>query len=672
MNWARTWCRAFPVLAAGWIIAGGSAAATDQPRILAQPPRRMSPSQREELVAAFRRQTEAELLQVRAVARAQGWRMRGLARGRPFEIEAIRDGKVYVDVADNLNAGISTAADQIRAAPFQLSGSGIPIGLWESGGIALSNHQEYVGRVLTIDADSTSAHATHVAGTLVAAGLSNAAAGMAPAATLVSFNSSFDETEMAAAGRADPSETNVIEISNHSYGSTSGWDSGSTPWRWYGLWPASESDNFGIYETQTRAWDVVAYAAPYYLIFKSSGNNRNDEAPTNGQPFAYFDSTWKTSFYDSASHPPADGWDNGGYDTTTPKSNAKNILTVGAVSDAVSGGSRSVAAAAMTAYSGWGPTDDGRIKPDVVGNGQSVYSCDDDHVRDYASMSGTSMSCPNVCGSAALLLQLYRTLFDAYPLSSTLKGLLIHTADDLGNEGPDYAYGWGLVNVRAAAEHLLARHVNPDSPRLVEAALATPETGASHAFIWRSNGAIKATLCWTDPPGPARTGVDNTNRALVNDLDLRLLAPDGRIYFPWVLDPAAPDLPATAGNNFRDNVEQVSIAAPGAAGTWTARVSIAAAITNGIQDYSLLITGHDDSAAPYIRFVASDDLAASPRFQWNSQTGQLYRIRRATNLAETTPFSHVVATVTGSYLSTAYTDTAAAATAPVFYQLDSP
>ena len=89
--------------------------------------------------------------------------------------------------------------------------------------------------------------------------------------------------------------------------------------RWVGLWPAAESDNFGLYETQTWEWDALAYAAPYHLAFKSAGNNRNDNAPTNGQAFTYYDSGWKTGVYDSAIHPLEDGWDNGGYDTVTPK-----------------------------------------------------------------------------------------------------------------------------------------------------------------------------------------------------------------------------------------------------------------------------------------------------------------------------------------------------------------
>lgn len=640
-----------------------------EPDILARPPSHMTPQQRHELVEAFRRKNESDQRNLRAIGQAQGWKLRGILGGRPFELEAVRNGKVYADAADNRNAGISVAADKIQAAPFGLTGTNIIIGLWESAGVAMSNHQEYVGRVLQIDSDASSSHGTHVAGTLAASGVSNAAAGMAPGVILKTFNNSFDETEMALAGRAAPAETNVIELSNHSYSSYSGWESDFTPWRWYGLWPATESDNFGIYEDQTRDWDVIAYAAPFYLIFKSAGNNRDDAAPSNGQAFAYFSTTWKTSYYDSSTHPLADGWDNGGFDTITPKSNAKNIVTVGAVSDAVSGDSRSIASATMTTLSGWGPTDDGRVKPDLVANGQSLYSCDNGSTNDYATKSGTSMSSPNACGAAALLLELYRRLFGTYPLSSTIKGLLLHTADDLGNRGPDFVYGWGLVNVHAAADHLVAAYVNPDSLRVVEDAL-TATTNAAFTFVWRSNGPIRATLCWTDPPGPARTGLDNTNLALINDLDLRLCAPDGTVYYPWILDPTSPTNPATTGNNFRDNVEQVCITNPAVVGVWTAVVSVVAAITNGVQEFSLLLTGHDDDASPYVAFSTIAFDSPGLVLSWSSLTGQVYQLSRATHLLGPAPFTTVIAPITGAYLTTSYTDTTVAADSPLFYRIE--
>lgn len=649
--------------------AGRAVPPRDRPPLLTRPPRGMTPAQRAELVRYFREKGETELAEARAIAQAQGWSYRGEVNGRTYELAAIRDGKVYMDMSDNEDAAISSAASEVQAAPYHLTGADIVIGLWEAGGIAMSNHQEHAGRIIQMETDDITSHATHVAGTLVAAGVSNEAAGMAPEGMVYGWNTVTAEAEIIAWIMANPEETNNLQLSNHSYGSNSGWEDDYDPWRWYGKWPAAESDNFGIYELQTYEWDFFAYAAPYHLACKSAGNNRNDSAPTNGQSFQYYSGGWTTATYDDTLHPPEDGWDNGGYDTISPKGNAKNILTVGAVADAVSGGNRSLASADTTTFSGWGPTDDGRIKPDIVGNGQSLYSSDSGHPQDYSRKSGTSMSTPNVCGSTALLLEFYRSLFPDPLLASTLKALLLHTADDLGNPGPDYVYGWGLMNTHAAAEHLLDHYHNPDGPQVLEGNLNLLETNASHVFTWQSNGAIRATLCWTDPPGPVQSGVDSTNRVLVNDLDLVLLAPDGTEYLPWVLDPAVPTNPATTGVNVRDNVEQVVITTPAVPGTWTARVSIAASIYNDVQAYSLLITGHDGESDRSPRFLSQESGSSPVQFEWDSLTGRTYRVHRATNLLETNPFTSEIAVVTGGFISTSYTDTNTPIPDPAFYQV---
>ena len=96
-----------------------------------------------------------------------------------------------------------------------------------------------------------------------------------------------------------------------------------------------------------------------------------------------------------------------GFQSITFNGLSKNILTVGAVNDAVSGGVRSPSAGTMSSFSSWGPCDDGRIKPDVVANGVSVNSPIDTSDSAYASYGGTSMATPSATGAAALLTQLY-------------------------------------------------------------------------------------------------------------------------------------------------------------------------------------------------------------------------------------------------------------------------
>jgi subtilisin family serine protease len=104
-----------------------------------------------------------------------------------------------------------------------------------------------------------------------------------------------------------------------------------------------------------------------------------------------------------------------------------------------------------TVFSSYGPTDDGRVKPDVVGNGHDVFSTMSGANNAYASMSGTSMAAPNVTGTMTLVAQHYRNVFGSLPNAATQKLLAIHTAADAGTPGPNYAYGWGLLDGAAAA-----------------------------------------------------------------------------------------------------------------------------------------------------------------------------------------------------------------------------
>ena len=118
----------------------------------------------------------------------------------------------------------------------------------------------------------------------------------------------------------------------------------------------------------------------------------------------------------------------------------------------------------MTGFSSWGPTDDGRMKPDVSAPG--CQNTDDDGVtstsssgdNNYTTKCGTSMASPTVCGLSALLLEDYRTHFAGLPdpRNSTLKALLAHSAEDLGNAGPDYQFGYGSVRIVDAIDVMRA------------------------------------------------------------------------------------------------------------------------------------------------------------------------------------------------------------------------
>ena len=560
-----------------------------------------NPAERRRVVNGMRRIEQGR----RQLARGEALR-RGLPerwqrpRGGVVELVDWFNGQPLYVASTNVNAGISTGANLLWPAPTSLSGAGVVIGLWD-GGAARSSHQEFGGRVVVRDGAPVIDHATHVAGTMAAAGVVAAARGMAGAAQIDSYDWNNDTSEMAARGATVAGEVGRLSLSNHSYGYISGWSyvgSAAVTWEWFGsgATAASVEDDFGRYNSYTQDADALAYNAPYYLMFRSAGNERSDN-PVAGQKVVLTTGAAAVA-YDAALHPKGDGVYRGGFDSIGFSELAKNVLTVGSVADAVTGGLRDPSKAAVSFFSSWGPTDDGRIKPDVVANGEAVYSTVGVGDAAYGSIGGTSMSTPSACGSAALLIEQFGRLFPGQAMrASTLKSLLIHTATDRGQVGPDYKFGWGLVDVAVASDLIQAAHDVPDQPAMVESALGSVVTVRSHAFTWDGVSPIRATLGWTDPAGVATSTADSRTPRLVNDLNLKVIAPDGSEYRPYVMPfvgtwtQASMDAPATTGVNSTDNTEQVYIPAPPQVGGYQAVVSHTGALTTGSQVYSLILTG---------------------------------------------------------------------------------
>jgi hypothetical protein len=548
--------------------------------------------------------------QLRAVDAVQQAAVRRRARVRGLALEGDKPGGgriVLVDFdendqpvyhqTENNNAAISTAAKLVRStAPYNVSGSGVKIGQWEAGGIPRQTHREIVGRISIADSATTeTSHATHVAGTLAAAGITPSALGMAPAATLVCYNSTSDTTEMTAAGAAAPNTTKIY-LSNHSYGALAGWEGNA----WHGAFtndgnPANDVEtDFGRYSQTSRNFDTLAYNLPYYQVFVSTGNHRNDTPPTTGGTWTFAGTSYT---YDPAQHPKGDGLYKSGYDNIEGNKLAKNVISVGSVNDAVSGGVRNPAAASISGFSSWGPADDGRIKPDIMANGDSLYSCVNSSDTSYNYSSGTSMASPNACGSAALLISYYTSRFPGGAMrASTLKSLIIHTADDLGTAGPDYKNGWGLMNTKAAAEIIRLHADNIGGAAIIESAVSTALTSRTFTHQWDGTTPLRVTLGWTDPAGASRTNHDNRNKALVNDLNLTVTREGGSTYYPFVMpyvnnwSTNLLSAAAVNGVNTVDNTEQVYLAAP-EAGTYVITVNYAGSLTNGAQNFSLIVSG---------------------------------------------------------------------------------
>ena len=219
-------------------------------------------------------------------------------------------------------------------------------------------------------------------------------------------------------------------------------------------------------------------------------------------------------------------------------------------------------------------------------------------------------------------------------LASTYKALVIHAADDAGNIGPDYRTGWGLMNTERAGWVITNNAAWDSLPHIKEVSL---NDGNLVKFgVHATTGTpLKVTIAWTDPPGPEQPwALDPTNLTLVNDLDLRVISPNGlSTNCPWVLDPAHPDVAATNGDNFRDNVEQVLIPTP-TNGWYTVTVSHKGVLSNGVQDVSIIITGNTPTNAPSFIVTALGVMQSNCWMQltWPGVVGALYQMESTTNL----------------------------------------
>lgn len=515
----------------------------------------------------------------------------------------------------NRDAADTTNADQLWSGGglgLSLTGAGVTAGIWD-GGLIRTTHQELTGRVTLVDGGNVIDHATHVAGTLGAVGVVAQARGMASQVVFRSRDYLDDAAELAA-------DAGLIDLSNHSYANTRGWEIlnvGGVGWA--DVWAADRAffttdPFFGKYEQAPNAVDLALYGSdqlttarqldqtlhehPHLLAFWAAGNDRG-EAYTNrlgsNQYVAYRSSgpSGPGLYLLNANTVPPPGADGGttGYDCLPQSQVAKNSLVVGAVHD-ITADPYTPAQVSIASFSSLGPTDDGRVKPDCVANGTQVYSSINISDSSYRFYDGTSSASPGVAGTAALLLEHYRNLTGgSSPRSATLKGLILHTAFDAGNAGPDYTYGWGVADGAAAAVFLSdALASSPAGHFLAQSTYG----GATQDFplTCTGSGPLKATIVWTDPPPTALPGggLNDRTRVLVNDLDLVIIGPPGATtYHPWTLDPDNPSAPAvqTVRNNV-DNVEQVRIDSP-AAGIYTVRVNHTGGSFS--QPYTLLATG---------------------------------------------------------------------------------
>lgn len=462
-----------------------------------------------------------------------------------------------------------------------LNGQGMEVGIWDAG-LALDSHQEFGGRAIPSDGSrEVSLHATLVTGNLISSGVQTAARGVAHGAVAKTHDWARDKIEVAQAAAQG------MLLSNHSYG--------ILPDRvpdWY----------FGAYIQVSRDWDKIMYHAPYYLMVAAAGN-----AQRSGENAA-----------------PNHGAAGEGYDMLLGFTTAKNGLTVAAATAQV-GASGGWATAQVAPYSSFGPTDDGRIKPDLAGDGSEILSTSSRSNSSYQVSAGTSMAAPGVTGILLLLQQLQLETVGNPLRAASLKGLVLHSAEDVGDPGPDYRMGWGTINAPKATE--LLQHRGHSSllteERLTQGGIHTLEVEA------RGEGPLVVSLSWTDPDGHAvNQGELNGDRpALVNDLDIRI-AQAGKEFFPWRLDPARAQAPATQGDNRVDPYERIEI--PNASGRYTITISHKGTLQNGLQDFSLIVSGarfSDCALEPPIGLGLVGSSAAGAQLVWEAQGETLFELQ---------------------------------------------
>lgn len=407
-------------------------------------------------------------------------------------------------------------------------GSGVSVGVQDDG--IIGPHLDYHGRIRAqfTSANGSTDHADHVAGTVGGAGNFNPRhQGQAEGVDYYIYQ--------AAVGSAND-YNGLSNLPNH-YGTYD-----------ISLISTSYSDGCNAgYTNRARTVDDQTYDYSRLLYVFSAGNSGTS----------------------NCGYGAGNVWGN----ITGGHKMGKNCITVGNLTSADN----------LSGSSSRGPAWDGRIKPDICAQGTNVTSTIANNT--YDSYSGTSMSCPNVTGTMAVLYEAYEDVQGQEPRGGLMKAMVLNTAEDLGNPGPDFKHGWGRMNARRAFDII-------ENSTFFVNSLSASSPAATHQITVPSNASrLRVMLYWTDPAASV-----NATTALINDLDLKGVSPSMDTLLPYVLNHAPNSITldddAVPGEDHLNNMEQIEVMNP-EEGTFTFTVS-PYAVPVGPQEYYVVYYIEED------------------------------------------------------------------------------
>jgi hypothetical protein len=402
-------------------------------------------------------------------------------RGEVIWIEPFQERQLSNDVGRSIMK-VTDVQAAFQAQGTFLYGGGQIVGVADTGldlGSTTDVHADFAGRVVKIyalgrqgDGSDPDGHGTHVAGSVLGSGgnsgsnpgahnYANSFAGTAPEARLV-----FQSLQDSAGGLGGiPDDLNQLFTPPYNDGARVHTNSWSGP-----TGGTQENPEYGGYDTQTQSADQFLWNHKDMAILFAAGNEGTDKL----EPLGVVDP-------DSMGSP----------------GTAKNVITVGASENVRASGGYNPGGSCtswgdcwpndfghtpikddlpsnnvngMAAFSSRGPTDDGRVKPDVVAPGSNIVSTRSRHsqagtgwgVYDeyYLYMGGTSMATPLTAGMMAVIRQFWTEVVKTTPSGALLKATLLNGAvnmapgqygvggtQEIPNARPNFVTGWGRADL---------------------------------------------------------------------------------------------------------------------------------------------------------------------------------------------------------------------------------